>query len=351
MNRFAYTVLVYVLLLLALFACSSIQSENTPSITQESNPTPTRQLTATLAPTTTQLPRRVVLLAPSGSEQAIVDELAGVLEELSNQQGLRFETRQSLGPTDFEADGIILVIALPGDPGLKELINQAPKTQFLAIDYPDMQLGSNLSLIQTSRDRPDTPAFIAGYIAAVVTTDWRAGVIIPAGSSVGEVIRESFANGMYFFCGLCRSVYPPYPIPGYPLFYELSPGATLNDWQAGIDYFKEWQVQTVYVSKPVDEDPLLTALAQAGFNLITARKPPTGMEASWIASISSGDIGGKIRALFPKLLGGEGGQSIVLAPVIEAANPDLFSPGRQNMVEVMIADLTAGYIDIGVNGP
>jgi hypothetical protein len=342
------TVLFYYLLLFALFACNTIQPAISPTQTLVSDTPTVPQLTDTPEPTPTMLSPLAILLAPAQNEQGLVDAIASSLKDLTGQTGLRFETRQAMVSTDLEDEPIALVVVLPGFQGLSDLAKQAPKTQFLAIGYPELQATGNLSLIMPGANQPGSIAFIAGYIAAVVTPDWRAGVITLAGTPAGVKDRQAFSNGLYYFCGLCRSVYPPYPIPGYPLYYELNPDATQSDWDNLVSYFQEWQVQTVYISSPLEDEPFLTALAQAGFNLIANREPLPGLEAHWVATVSSGDLVKEIGNLSSQLLDGQRGQNIELVPVIEAANPALFSPGRQNWVSNMIADLTAGYIDTGV---
>ena len=53
--------------------------------------------------------------------------------------------------------------------------------------------------------------------------------------------------------------------------------------------------------------------------------------------------------LLPGLLNGEGSVVVELPLGFTAVNPDLFSPGRQRLTEIMLADLLAGFIDTGVD--
>jgi hypothetical protein len=275
-----------------------------------------------------------------------MNELGDFLGELAGQSGLRFEVRQTLSLADVQETSQTVVVALLPDPGLASLVTSAPHTQFLAIGYSGLKPAQNLTLL-TQAARPDLKGFLAGYIAAVVTADWRVGVVGEADSAEGKTARQVFANGVYYFCGLCRSVYPPYPIPGYPLHMELASGAGQAEWDAVFAYFKEWQVQTVYVPSPLDIEPFLRALSQAGFNLIADQAPPVGLETRWVASIRSGDLRKEVTDLWPKLVSGQGGATINLSISITDANPDLFSPGRQKLVNEMLADLLGGFIDTG----
>jgi hypothetical protein len=288
----------------------------------------------------------VILLAPVGADQELMNELGDLLGELAGQSGLRFEVRQTLSLADVQKTPLKVVVALLPDPGITSLVAAASQTQFLAIGYSGLKPAQNLTLL-TLAARPDMKGFLAGYIAAVVTADWRVGVVSEADSVEGKTARQAFANGVYYFCGLCRSVYPPYPIPGYPLHMELVSGAGQADWDAVIAYFKEWQVQTVYVPSLLDIEPLLRALSQAGFNLIADQPPPAGLQMKWVASIRSGDLIREVTNLWPELVSGQGEATINLSISITDANPDLFSPGRQKLINEMLADLLGGFIDTG----
>ena len=340
------TVISSLFFVLVLLACNGAQQEPAPTETQISTFSPSPQITDTPIPTPTQAPPLAILLAPEGSDTELEGKLSETLQELATGSGMRFEARLALSPSDVETDPVAIVVALAGEASFPDLVAAAPQTQFLGIGYNDLEAGSNLSLVKSSPSQAGELAFISGYVAATVTKDWRAGVFYESGS--GEATRQAFSNGLYYFCGLCRSVYPPYPVPGYPLYYELTAGGTPAEWDAAINYFKEWQVATVYVPPPLDGDDFLMALSQAGFNLIANRQPPVGMSAHWVATISSTDVVQEIQNLWPQLASGSGGKTVEIAAGIDAANPELFSVGKQNLVRSMIADLAGGYIDTGV---
>jgi hypothetical protein len=46
-------------------------------------------------------------------------------------------------------------------------------------------------------------------------------------------------------------------------------------------------------------------------------------------------------------MAGQAGVSHTAPIIISHVNPDLFSPGRQRLVEATLADLSAGFIDTG----
>jgi hypothetical protein len=88
-------------------------------------------------------------------------------------------------------------------------------------------------------------------------------------------------------------------------------------------------------------------LAEAGINIIATRSPLPGLKERWIAIITA-DFPLVIRSVWPDLIAGQGG-SVLSAPLtFSDPNYNLFSPGRQNLVIKMLAELSSGFIDTGV---
>lgn len=347
-SRKIYLILFVFLSALLLGACNGAFPGIRPSATPEKTETPFPTLTAPPPPTTTPLPPLAILLAPSGSSQELVNELQPLLTDLAAQAGLRFQVRPSLSQDELKS-GVKIVVALPPDPGLKDLSLAAPETQFMAVNIPGLEPSQNLSLVGAQGDQVDQMGFLAGYIAAEITQDWRVGVITEGNTEVGNKARLGFTNGVFYFCGLCRPVYPPFPQQGYPLFYELTEGAGPADYQAALTFFNAWQVGTVYVYPGVATDQLYAALAQAGINIIGASPAPPNLKDHWVASIGAEGPAETVRSLWPDLLDGKGGANQDLKLVIQDVNPELLSPGRQHLAENMLSDLLAGYIDTGTN--
>jgi len=292
----------------------------------------------------------VVLSVPATEGAALTAELQPLLGELAAQAGMHFETRQEIVPTDLQTENVRLaVIAGLDDASLSALAASAPATQFLLIGSTGLQPSANLSILSASVQRPDVQAFLAGYIAAGVTKDWRVAVVSEAGTAPGKAARWGFTNGVDFFCGLCQPVYPPFPIPSYPLVWELAAGASQGEWDAALAYFKEWQVQTVYLAGTVASDEALSAFAGAGFNLISDRIPPTGLQERWICSIGASAPGEALKTIWPDLISWKGGAKVDLPLAFTHINQAVFSPGRQQYVNEMLADLLAGFIDTGVD--
>ena len=334
------------LMLSALPACG-MASPVSPTPTAAA-PTATLPPSQTPAPTLTLTPQAplAVLLASPDSDPALSAALQSLLPPLAEQAGLRFEVRLALSAAELE--GVRVVVAIPPEGDLASLVAAAPQTQFLALNVPGAQPAPNLTVVESQSGRPDQLGFLAGYLAAAITDDWRVGVLSEGGTPGGKAASLGYRNGMTFFCGLCLPFYPPYPNTGYPILVDLPAGAGEQDWQAAIESLKSWQVETVFVY-PVSDDQLLAELAEAGINFIIAAPPSESWRDHWVASLGAPDLLQAVPDLWAKILVGQGGEQVSLPLGFTGVNPDLLSPGRQHLAEEMLADLLAGFIDTGVD--
>jgi hypothetical protein len=345
----SFRFLIFLVGSMVLFACSPPVSEPTPSslltitpdsISTEIQTPPTETEKPTLIPSQT----KVILVAPPDVEFTQFEGLAATLAELAEAEELDFEVRSSLSQQDLSPD-LKIVAAIPPDPGLAELAQAAPAIQFLGIAIPDLEPAPNLSIIDTQEISPDRMGFLAGYLAAVVAPEWRVGVISTNDTPQGISQRQGFLNGAIFFCGLCRQSYPPFNT--YPMYVEAPSGSSPQEWQTVGDILIEQAAQTAFIASEVSDESLFGHLALAGINLIGTVPPPPGLRDQWIATIG-GDISAALQAVWPALITGQGGARLPAPLTVTHINPDLFSPGRQRLVDNLISELSDGFIDTGV---
>jgi hypothetical protein len=239
-----------------------------------------------------------------------------------------------------------VVVALPPDSGLAALAAAAPQTQFLAIDIPGLAASANLQPADTQSARPDQQGFLAGYLASLVTSDWRVGVISTSDDPSGKANLQGFLNGAVFYCGLCRPAYPPFV--QYPVTAELVSGAGADDQQAAADSLIAQGVTTVYVAPGAGDESLLQYLAGQGVNLIGGVTPPQGIQGNWIATIS-GDWQEGVRQAWEVALGRQTTQGASLPLTITNVNETLFSIGRQRLAEQTRDELASGLIETGID--
>lgn len=347
---FRQLVLIFVLSSIILTACNSpVLGTSLPSPISSTASSPATEIqqpseTSTQPPSEIPPPSRVLLVVPPGADPAQADALQTELEKLSAAEGLEFEVQPALAPGNLTPD-IRLVVAITPDPGLASLAATAPDIQFLGIGIPGLTPTANLSLIGSQGLVPDQQGFLAGYLAAVVTPEWRTAVMSISDTPGGIATRQGFLNGVVFFCGLCRQTYPPFY--SYPMYVELPGGASPAEWQAAASILQDKFVQTVYLAPGAGDEMLLTYLAEAGLHLIGSQTPPADIQEAWIATVGPDTIT-PLQEIWPDLMNGVGGADLPAALSVSDINPELFSPGRQHLVEDLSQELQSGFIDTGV---
>ncbi len=310
---------------------------------------PTNMPVATEIPTATALPPIVVLLASPEADQSIVETLQAELSQSIPGVGFRFQVRPSLSTEAIVAENIHWVIALPPTSGLTDLVLSSPGTRFLAVGVKELQPAPNLSMIGSDRERFDQQGFMAGYIAAMLTPDWRVGVISIADSDAGQIARKSFITGVKYFCGFCSPTYPPFY--EYPLYVQLNSGASTDEWQAAADFLIQRGVTTMYVVPGVGDATLLRYLQGSGIAMIGGVTPPVDVRESWIATLGFPPLEA-FYSFWPEFVNGSDGQTISVPLSISDINSTLLSPGKQRLIEEVFAEVQGEYIElIGRNIP
>ncbi len=339
--------LLLLCLVVFLAACGTIVPTEKPSATPAPSLTATTTPTATLTPTSTPQPPFAVLLAPPGADQAQVDTLQVALNDIVIQAGVQWQVRQQL-TTDDLVPALRLVVAVPPDPGLAELIAAAPDTQFLALGIPSLTAAPNLTTIANDGGRPDQQGFVAGVIAAMLSNDWRVGVISTSDTVEGRSARTGFLNGTIYFCGLCRAAHPPFY--EYPMYFELPTTATSVEWQEAANYMVDHSVETVYVYPGAGDEAMLSILANAKVNIISSGEPTPSTSPAWVVSLTTDPIP-LIQSQVAGLLDGSitGGQSLVVPIQFMQINPLVLTPGKQKLAQQVSSDLQAGFIDTSVD--
>lgn len=349
--RLSYRYKILPLLLICLgwylSACGAATGTTPPAITPSPSLTPIPTPLPTVTPTATSLPPTVVLLAPPGADQALITSLQTDLSDIITASGLRLQFRDGLS-TDDLAPNVKLVLALPPDPGLAQMAASAPATRFLAIGIPGLEASPNLTVISSADDRPDQQGFIAGVIAAMLSPDWRVGMISISDTVPGKAARTGFLNGVEYFCGLCRPAHPPFY--EYPLYIELPSTAASAEWQEAANYMADHDALTVYVPPGAGDESTLSTLAQAGITIIGSGVPPQAARSTWALSLAIDPLP-VIREQVRGLLEGSiaGGQTVTVPITFTQVDPNLFTPGKQRLAGQILSDLQQGYIDTGVD--
>ena len=302
--------------------------------------------------TPTPMPELAMFWNPPGSEPGLARDVAAQLSPLISEAGMLWEERVTLSASDL-ADNVRLVVAIDPAPELVQYIQAAPSTQFLAIGVPGLSGAPNLTMIGTEGLRTDQQGFVAGVIAAMITPDWRVGTIGVSSSPASKGNINGFVNGGIYYCGLCRQVYPPFVDNQgkqikYPLSVELPAGAQVDQWINAAADLIERGVTTVYLPPDAPLEKLSDYLGEKGVWILSGASISGPLPDHWVGIIHFDPLQ-EIEEVLSFILDGQGGKSFQIPLRIVQANPERFSPARQNLVENIMEDVSGGFIDTGVD--
>jgi hypothetical protein len=275
----------------------------------------------------------VILVAPDDAGTAIAGQAELALQALASGSGMVFERVNAL--PDGEDSAIMLVVAVAPDLGLQSWAEANPQVQTAALGIAGLEAAPNLSRIAEDGLRYDQLGFALGYLAAMVTTEYRVGALARDTSPPTLALARGFVAGGTYYCGLCRPTYPPYI--AYPVLLEGT-GADLAS--AGLT--------TLLVVPPPASLADLGLASSAGIGLVGPGAPPGDLAGAWIASADF-DVDGAVRLLWEQVQRGEGGATLPLAIRYHTVDAARVSEGRLRYAQALLEDLAAGRIDTGID--
>ncbi len=329
-------IILFVVIAVALGACGGGKSAGTPT------PVPTNTPIAAPTLTATSVVPLAILVVPADLDTDTSNLYQKTVYDLTQASGMRFQVRNVLTAADFEP-GLKVVIALPPDPGIAALAAAAPQVQFLAINIQGITPGGNISVLG-SGSQPEVAGFLAGYTAAMITDDYRIGMMMPKDNADALRALNAYAAGMVFYCGICR---PFYYLPWtFPQYLEIPAEENKANYHAWADILiNQYKVRTIYLYPDIATPDLIDYLGTAGINMI-GTVPPVQRPAGWVMTIQP-DVIKAIQNAWPELISGKGGVTVQSPLGLADIDPSLLSPGKQRLVEQTLNDLQAGLISTG----
>jgi hypothetical protein len=333
------------LLLLPLLASCVLPGRATPTPALTAPPaaaSPTASPTAAAA----EISPLAILVIPADMPADQSGLYQTTVYNLAQPVGMRFQVRNMLAVSDVSMEpGLKVVIALPPDPGLAGLAAAAPQVQFLGVGIPGLTAAPNLSLVGAAGRPVAQQAFLAGYIAAMLSPDYRVGLLTREDPD-GLTAEAAFINGVHFYCGLCNPAFAPFY--SYPLHIEIPLDAPEGQYPAYADVLDRYMVEVAFVYPDIATPDLLDFLYQEDILIIGESLPYEELRPDWIVGIQP-EVISAIQKLFPDLAAGRGGQDIATPLRLTDINPDLLGAGKLRLVEEVLADLQDGFIDPLVN--
>ena len=330
-------IILTLLLVLALSACGGSEAAGTSTPV----PTDTAIVPPTLTPTAaTPL---AILVLPPDLDPDTSNLYQKTLYDLTQTSGLRFQVRNTLTAADMAEPGLKVVISLPPDPGIAALAAAAPQVQFLAINIPEAAAGGNISILG-SNAQTDVAGFLAGYTAALITDDYRIGMLMPKDNADAVRGLNAFATGMRFYCGDCRPFY--FYSWTYPQYVEIPAEEDKSHYNAFADILiLQYKVGTIFIHPDVATTEVQNYIGTTGVYMI-GTKTPEQLPAGWVMTIQP-DIIKAIQNAWPGLVSGQGGVTVQSPLGLSDIDETILTPGKQRLVEQTLNDLQAGLISTG----
>ena len=317
-------VATFILILMVLAAGIAGCNPRVPPTPEPPLSTPTPEA----SPTPTLAPERIVLYNPQAQAG---EPLSSMMNEFANANGIVFEKWTSLS----DLGGVKVMVLYRAVDNLAEVAASAPQTQFLDVNSSTPSAGN----ISTLAANPTHLAFMAGYLAAMTSTEWRAGALLSDDANLG--LADAFYNGGQYLCGRCTPKYGP--MLSYPQVYTESGAADAVAWTALAQaLWNDTTANSVYIDPAADFPQVLDMF---GEEYVFTSNPASPNLARYTAVLGPDALAG-IQLALPDLLAGSGGK-VFTSPVTLAVinNADVISPAKQTLFNEVAAKLAAGQIN------
>ena len=330
-RRFNNLTLILLLVFL-LSSCSAGKSEPTvtPTMAPTSIPTDTP-----VPPTPTPEPERIVWV--SSIDNAETQHYSATIQALSENAGIQFQALSSLESNQIN-DAIRVAVFYAPNYDISAAATGHPNTQFIVIGNANLQPMNNLTVVRTNSEHV---LFAAGYLAEIISYDWRVVGFVTSDSASGDAAAWAFKNGGSYFCGRCSPLAPPYV--QFPLVVSqpgVSPAAV---WYSNYEGVSENRFNTVFIDANITDQNFYIQMANLGMTILGSGNPPAGVEANWAATISS-DVAGTLETIWPEIMAGQSAGEAFAEITLTNVNPDLVGDGVVNFFHQMAQDLELGLI-------
>lgn len=333
-------ILLMVGLMIGMIGCAPAVSEETqpPMETDVETQTPTGTPILHEA-TPTETLSKVILVLGDGVDPFIATNTQETLEVLVSDESLTLDVVNTLSPEMVSAN-VKMVVGVGPNLDLNNLATNSPDKAFVAINNPNATPTKNLAVIGDPVVEQAQQAFMAGYLAALISSDYKVGALVPADMDGSDLILESFVNGARFFCGICQPKHPPYN--AFPRWETLALENTNSGFQPPIDTLVSSGVEVLYLPEPLNSPDVLTYLDDQGVNVVGDSKPDI-VRNNWVGTITI-NPGSVLVDLWPELMMGPVNVQIPAPIILIDTEAGLVSEGRFRLYEEMLADLEAGLI-------
>jgi hypothetical protein len=336
-------VILSFLSVLGMVACSpDTPSEELPPTVETSDATAGLKETEVL-PSPSPLPEMsvVVLAVGEGAHPWTVERVQAVVEDLASQSNLALVVEEALVVESLGPDVKILVgVTLADDTTALAALN--PNIAFVFVDQEGATPGGNQNLIGDPVYDQQRQSFLAGYLAALVSSDYKVAALIPSDQNLSTLMAEAFSVGVEFYCGICRPVTPPFQ--NFPQREFLPTENATDGYQPVINALIENGVEILYLQNQLASPEILTYLNEKDVKIV-GDQPIDILRGNWVGTVLR-DPGPALIELWPSLLLNGSGVQIPSAITVTDTEAGLISTGKMRFIGEIVEELEAGLISL-----
>lgn len=291
-------------------------------------------------PSLTPSPRveTVILITTQEVDTFTVSQIQESLERLIADSEYELVIKQDL--SGILTDDVHVVVVVGEAVDVNGLALDYPDVSFVAVDNAGAIPAENVSVIGIPDTDQRQRAFMAGYLAALISDDYKVAALVPAEVEITEPALESFVVGVRFFCGICQPKYPPYQ--SFPQWETISVDYSPELLQQILDNFVNIGVEVLFLHGDLVSPTILTAIGEKGIRVVSDQSAGTTVN-NYAGTVLSNPAP-VLESMWEDIL--EGNNGIYKAAAVELVdrNSGLVTDGRYQLFLEMAADLQAGLV-------
>jgi len=329
---------LFLIILMTACAPGALQVTITPEEPVEVSPQPVET-----EPAETQIvssEQSVVLLAAdSETDPVVVSQIQAVLENLVSTSEHRLIIEENFSRTMITPD-VLIVVLVGSAQDLPEIAAANAQVMFVAVGGPQAQPAENILVIGDSLLDQQHQAFMAGYLSALVSRDYKVAALIPSDADQTDRMLDAFITGVRFYCGICRPLFPPYNT--FPQWEMLASENAVQGFQTSIDTLVNNGVEVLFVPQLLHSTELLAYLSELGVKVVSDASPDSPGN-NWVGTVTT-DPAAVLVSLWPEIIDGTDGVKVPSPIAVIDTGSGLLTEGRRYLFDEMAENLRMNLV-------
>lgn len=320
--------------MIILNGCSTNEIKTTViPITESAENTPIATNQPTLIPEPVEEPDQLIFVDENLNPNQSID-IQTILQKYALENNLEFVNNNSLDAEQVKKS--LLVFIYPTDENWKNIANESPSTRFIIVSPSEYELPENVYQILTPTSEL---YFIAGYLSAMVSDDWRVGAVLPDESIDETQISQIFSNGTKYLCGLCSPIYAP--VVFFPTVSTITGSIDSNLLNAAYGEIAINRPNTIFLPSKFILDDVLLNIKQNGHVLISSQNNDT-VNMDLIDIIIEFDISNALAEILDSNF--DLNNHLVKTSFTILDKNAMLTSGKINHINLVFSDLQKGFI-------